>query len=87
MLTNSEAAWLAARTQNRLMKDLIALPILSAPQPRSAAKPPVVPDREECVHARRRPVPVNTSTRCTGSGLDLCESSVSDTCPTVRSDS
>jgi hypothetical protein len=43
MLTNSEAAWLAARTQNRLMKDLVALPILSAPQPRSAAKPPVVP--------------------------------------------
>jgi hypothetical protein len=32
------------------------------------------------VHARRRPVPVSASSRCTGSGLDLCKSSVSDTC-------
>ena len=33
-------------------------------------------------HARRRPVPVNTSTLRTGFGLDLGKSSVSDTCPT-----
>ncbi len=36
------------------------------------------------VQARRRPVPVNTSSRRTGSpsGLDLCKSSVSGMCPT-----
>jgi hypothetical protein len=31
---------------------------------------------------RRRPAPVNTSSRRTGSGLGLCKSAVSDTCPT-----
>src|SRR5258706_6403208 len=34
------------------------------------------------LQARRRPVPVNTSSRRTGSGLDLGKSSVSDTCLT-----
>src|SRR4029077_11897997 len=34
------------------------------------------------VQLRVRPVPVNTSNRRTGSGLDLCKSSVSDTCLT-----
>src|SRR5262249_26994009 len=34
------------------------------------------------VHVRRRPVPVNTSSRRAGSALDLDKSSVSDTYPT-----
>src|SRR5262245_53678514 len=36
------------------------------------------------LQARRRPAPVNTSSRRTGSGLDLGKSSVSDMCPTPR---
>ena len=36
-------------------------------------------------HVRRRPEPVNTSSRRTGSGFDLGKSSVSDTCPTRSS--
>src|SRR5262245_7510370 len=36
------------------------------------------------LQARRRPAPVNTSSRHTGSGLDLGKSSVSDMCPTPR---
>ncbi len=34
------------------------------------------------VQVRRRPAPVNTSSRRTGSSLDLGKSSVSDTCLT-----
>jgi hypothetical protein len=36
------------------------------------------------VQVRRRPAPLKTSKRRTGSGLDLSKSSVSDTCLTAR---